>query len=317
MNSSPRRAFTLIELLVVIGIISVLLGLLLSAIQRTREAANRIKCQNQMRQIGIALHAFNTRYERLPSGYQSRIASDGSDLGPGWGWAAYLLDDLEQGNLQRRLAFDLPVQDTANITNILVPLTQFRCPTEEPLEVVTVMASPLPSSGKMAARCLPQPGVTMVPVLLAPSNYVAMFGTGSMTADPGAGNGVFYRNSTTRFLDISDGLSNTIFLGERSSNFGLTSWTGAVPYGVVPALPDTTWGDTDGAALILGHAGEGTAIHPPNCPANHVEDFRSRHSGGANFLFGDGSVRFIAQTIQPTVWTSLATRAGGEPIGDF
>lgn len=316
MRASSRRGFTLIELLVVIAIISVLLGLLLSAIQRTREAASRIKCQNQLRQIGIALHGFHTRHERLPSGYQSRIASDGSDLGPGWGWAAYLLDDMEQGNLQRRLSLDLAVQDTANITNILVPLTQFRCPSEEPLEVVTVMASPL-QSGKMMTNCLPPPGVTLTPVLLAPSNYVAMFGTGSMTADPGAGNGAFYRNSSTRFLDVSDGLSNTIFAGERSNNLGLTAWAGAVPYGIVPPQVDTTFGDADGAALILAHAGEGNAIHPPNCTANHVEDFRSRHSGGANFLLGDGSVRFIAQTIQPNVWAALATRAGGEPSSDY
>src|ERR1700730_6919582 len=106
-----RRAFTLIELLVVIAIIAVLIGLLLPAVQKVREAASRLKGQNNLKQTGIALHSYHNRMSGFPSGYETQVASDNSDLGPGWGWAAYLLDDLEQGNLKRQIRFDLDIRD--------------------------------------------------------------------------------------------------------------------------------------------------------------------------------------------------------------
>src|ERR1700737_1080281 len=109
-----RRAFTLIELLVVIAIIGVLIGLLLPAVQKIRETSNRLKCKNNLKQIGLALHGYHDRMGRLPPGYQTRVAADNSDLGPGWGWAAFLLDDLEQGNLQRQIRFDRGIADPVN-----------------------------------------------------------------------------------------------------------------------------------------------------------------------------------------------------------
>src|SRR5690242_20981577 len=101
-----RHAFTLVELLVVIAIIAVLIGLLLPAVQKVRETANRIKCKNNLKQIGLALHNYHGRMGSFPAGYQTQIASDNSDLGPGWGWAAFLLDDLEQTNVKMGIHFD-------------------------------------------------------------------------------------------------------------------------------------------------------------------------------------------------------------------
>ena len=104
---SLKRAFTLIELLVVIAIIAVLIGLLLPAIQKVREAANRIRCQNNLKQIGLALHNYHDANNRFPPGYASGVASNGEDTGPGWGWAAQILPHMEQSPLANSIRYSL------------------------------------------------------------------------------------------------------------------------------------------------------------------------------------------------------------------
>jgi prepilin-type N-terminal cleavage/methylation domain-containing protein/prepilin-type processing-associated H-X9-DG protein len=293
-----RKAFTLIELLVVVAIIAILIGLLLPAVQRVRESAARLKCKNNLKQIGLALHSYHDRMNGLPVGYQTDVASDNSDLGPGWGWAAYLLDDLEQSNLKRQIRFDLQISDPLNATVRVATLPIFLCPSEwktDPFSVVDANGNPICN--------------------VARGNYVAMNGVLGVSSDAFDNNGVFLRNKMMLFRDITDGLSNTLFVGERCSSMSDTTWTGAVTNGVVPAIrypnrSDQLANAEAASALVLAH---GSRDHIPNNPLVFDADATaSFHISGVNFLFGDGSVQSISNTISGAVYEALLTRAGGE-----
>jgi prepilin-type N-terminal cleavage/methylation domain-containing protein/prepilin-type processing-associated H-X9-DG protein len=277
---STRRGFTLIELLVVIAIIAVLIGLLLPAVQKVREAAARMTCKNNLKQLGLALHNYHDRNNAFPPGYLSGVTSGGVDTGPGWGWGAFLLPDVEQDNLYRTIRFDRDIRDTLNAAPRVQGLAVFRCPSDQRIDTF----SPVDAGGNP---------VTTV----AHGNYVAVFGSNEIEDNPGLGNGMFYRNSRIRFADLTDGTSHTLAVGERSSNLAKATWTGSVT------------GAEEAQALVLG-----TADHPPNDPHAHTEDFWSRHASGVNFLLGDGSVQSLNNSINPAVYAALATRAGGEPV---
>jgi prepilin-type N-terminal cleavage/methylation domain-containing protein/prepilin-type processing-associated H-X9-DG protein len=297
-----RRAFTLIELLVVIAVIGLLVALLLPAIQAARESARRTHCSNNLRQIGIALQTYEGSHRSLPSGYISQFTSDGTDTGPGWGWAALLLGNLEENALQSRLNFNLAIEDPVNAESRTRLVPVYLCPSDSVVPVWSALKESNP---------LPQNKICDV----ASANYVGMFGD----SEPGIdGSGLFFRNSHVRFREVTDGTSHTIAVGERSHQLGEATWVGSVTGAVLAPGP----GDNDGvgasevehgSSMVLGHAGEHKG---PGDPTGDVNMFYSRHSGGVNFVFADAHVAFLTTDLDYKTFKALSTRAGGETVPD-
>ncbi len=325
VRSTGQRngGFTLIELAVVIAIIGILIALLLPAVQAAREQSRRVTCTNNLKQIGVALATYTNQHKMLPPGYVTVYdVTLGRDIGPGWGWGAMLLPQLEATAISDHIRFDLEIQDPANLTVRSRPLAVFLCPSDNmprlwyPVRPTVVLGEEENENDIMAN------GVPVCEV--AGSNYVGMFGIGEPGID---GDGVLYQNSSVRSSDIQDGLSQTMAVGERSIrlnyNRGYATWVGALssallwscrpnPYeeSGVP-LPGKICRKEHGSGMTLGHTGEG---HGPADAYSDVNQFLSRHSDGASFLFCDGHVQFIHGTIDYDVYKALSTRASGEVI---
>jgi prepilin-type N-terminal cleavage/methylation domain-containing protein/prepilin-type processing-associated H-X9-DG protein len=307
---STRRhgGFTLIELLVVIAIIGVLIALLLPAVQAAREAARRASCTNNLKQFGLAMHNYHDSVGSFPPGYLSLTVNNqaaGAELGPGWGWTAFLLPQLEQQTLYSAINFNLPIAHPSVQTARSTVMSILLCPSSigRGKPVVVADAS----------------GMTLVGDLAA-SQYVASAGQFEIGESPANNNGVFYRNKATGIQEILDGTSQTLMIGERSRNLADAVWAGVVVGGVVCTNPTWPLRECDpSSVMVLGHTGPSpggqTWVDVPNYNGAGPDDFWSYHPGGCNFTFCDGSVRFVKGTINPVVFSYLSTRAGGEVIG--
>jgi prepilin-type N-terminal cleavage/methylation domain-containing protein/prepilin-type processing-associated H-X9-DG protein len=334
-----RRAFTLIELLVVIAIIATLVGLLLPAVQSAREAARRAQCTNNLKQIGLALHNYHDTLNQFPPGYidgnTDQYSTPDNDVGPGWGWAAFLLPQLEQDNLYKQIVFSQPVGMGINAQVCLQHLTIYQCPSDGDQEDVSVYDSTFttPIATVAHANYLGCNG-WLECFNGASGNYAGGAGGNGTDGLPGplgkACRGLFWRNSKSTFASVTDGMSNTIFVGERSSNHAPSTWTGAIAGGRCPAWmatqppspgsppPGPAYDNADwGEAFVLAH---GNATHLPSAdfPIFDPDTFYSRHSpAGGNFLFGDGSVHFLLSSINPMTYQALCTIAGDELTNDW
>ena len=299
------RGFTLIELLVVLSIIGLLVALLLPAVQSAREAARRGQCVNNLKQIGLALHNYEGVQRTLPPGYVSAFDASGNDLGPGWGWASMILPQMEQSPTFSSINFSSGIESPSNQTARVVLVRGFLCPSDRVEPSWPAVDRDLLTGSPRTLICQ-----------IASSNYVGMNGV----SEPGPdGEGLFFRDSNIAFRDITDGLSQTIAVGERSHRLGGATWTGAV----TGALLFDEDGDSIGTpsletspGMILGHSGEGSG---PGANRSETNQFYGAHATrGVNFLFADGHVSFLKSTVNYKDYVALSTRSGGEVVsGDF
>lgn len=324
-RSRSSRGFTLIELLVVIAIIAVLIALLLPAVQQAREAARRTQCKNNLKQIGLSLHNYESTFGLLTPLYYGNGGSSGTPI-PTFAWAVMILPSIDQAPLYNQMA---PGANT--MQNV------FDSPTLRPLLQTKLPAFQCPSDPGLALnnnRPFTKAVAGVNPFYLSKSNYPACSGSQDGTSsgvftEPGGGN--TYPNAT-RFADITDGLSNTIFVGERGS---LPLQGNPTGQGAWAAL----WGGMSAEQSILQYRAirglgdyrltDGKSL--TGLDAQQDEAFSSQHSGGVHFLLGDGTVRFISVNVDwqpinvaappagpgPGVFNRLCDKADGYPVGDY
>jgi prepilin-type N-terminal cleavage/methylation domain-containing protein/prepilin-type processing-associated H-X9-DG protein len=305
-----RSAFTLVELLVVIAIIAILIGLLLPAVQKVREAAARMKCANNLKQIGLAVHNFENVYGKFPPGSVIGPFLEAGVTTPAkHGVFPFLLPYLEQQQLYDQYRWDVSYNAPANQPTVATHLRILQCPSAEPDRLVTEAEFPGTWSGGRKGACSDYNGIREMDEVLARPPYGLIDQVGNYE-------GALTQNRMVRVTDITDGTSNTLLMAEAAGRPKLWRAGRLVP-GVY----------SDGAAWAapgllhgLGSTPDG-AVQPGPCAINctNEREVYSFHPGGANVLMADGSVRFLKASIDIQVFARLVTRAGGEAVsaGDY
>ena len=312
-----REGFTLIELLVVIAIIAVLIALLLPAVQQAREAARRTQCRNNLKQFGLALHNYNDTHSALPSGSIVLLNAAGDRYyGHGWTWHATILPYLDQAPLFNAIqgpdgmGNELGDQNTAKpliARSTILPV--FWCPSQPDVRNGAQKNGYQPSNynGNMGTRIGNGNDDCYGTGMSTPNDMVTNL-WGCMN-----GNGIFHISSSVRFRDVMDGLSNTIFVsevpdsgGDVMGQFGAGCDRRAIFAGGADSNPPTEMTEY----LIAAESND-----PINGGAEEAAG--SWHVGGAHFLFGDGSVRFLSENMHMATYQGVSTRAGSEVVGEF
>lgn len=308
---SRIKGFTLIELLVVIAIIAVLIGLLLPAVQKVREAAARAKCTNNLKQLALGLHAHHDSLGKLPPGYGFNTQSNGASWRKAWGWGSRILPYIEQQGLYNTLGvgsreFDaaLPGNNSSSwpaveVAAIRTPLSVFRCPSDINPNPINTSTDFCHSGGPDSTKP-------------ATSNYVGVYAYQYSNwyppGDPVEVHGVFTFQKGITLLGVVDGTSNTFMLGERGSQHGAGYWVG---------VGNTNSEEPWSSPKVVGRV----FLFKLNTPltSRYYSAFSSYHQGGANFAFADGSVHFIRDSIDFNngMTTAGAASYWGTPYSDL
>ncbi len=312
---SPRGGFTLIELLVVIAIIAVLIALLLPAVQSARSAAAKAQCQNNQKQIGLALHNFHEVNNVFPASGWTMVGP-GNPAGKFVGWRPLILPHLEQGTLRKLYDINLNWWEGTNPVTAAVPVTTFVCPSTPSRSGVTTAAAKAPRPAMVFSN----------PV--APTDYEALIGLQPASINPhlptaiySASNrfSIMSRNSTSSFKDVRDGTSSTIAVVECAARPKV--YRGHLESTTLSNDQGICWADSEGPFSFDGARADGSAegcgpasgcTRPMN-GRNDNEPY-SFHSGGANFLFVDGRVKFVNQAINLAVFAAMCTMNANEVI---
>ena len=324
-----RDAFTLIELLVVIAIIGILIALLLPAVQQAREAARSAQCKNNLKQIGLALHNYHDSVGCLPPGALA-VLFNGTGVDPagsnpgrtsvsgGWGWGAFILPYLDQGNLYKALnpnGNNFPASPTQESR---MPLAMYQCPSESSPEIHFAFPMGGDGAGNGHAR----------------SSYVAVSGSGDNAdyANKSAPEtrGMFWYNSSVRLRDVTDGTSNTVMITERFWDGGDSEtrrgsvWVGKCPGGandagnkyatIVRVENSANWvvNGLNNNAAASHHGGGGVVGAGAGDGGSMI-----RGGYGVHVLMADGSTRFLTENLHGDTWQRLGQMSDGHPLGQF
>jgi prepilin-type processing-associated H-X9-DG protein len=287
-TSSERwKAFTVLELLVVVAIVGTLLALLLPALMAARESGRCVQCKSNLREISLAVQHHHDATKKLPSAWTSP-----SDHTTGYGWAVALLPYLEDAALFQSINLKSPVTAPQNELARNTDLPLLRCPSDITDPNFDLMPEPpgVHHRGSKSAAVIDN---SKPLVRLPAANYVGVFGTveADETFPAPMGDGPIVFGRTVRFADLQRGQSHTIIIGERTTAMVPSTWFGVNFHG------------EDAACRIVG-----SAMTTPNCETCDECEFGSRHSGGSNFVWGDGHVSLLMNDIDPHEYQVLAQR---------
>jgi len=341
MKQRLRRGFTLIELLVVNAIITILIALLVPAVQKVRDAAARAQCQNNLKQIGLACHGFHDANKRLPPGAANDVAPFGTSAAAQWGssWMVYILPYIEQSAIYNQWQFNTQSGYQNNNNQNVVggkTIQIYRCPSSPVPDFMAARGGFQSANGTLmnvsytgiagAVTPLPPVGASQV------YNVGCCNGSGSLATD----NGIFYSGSRVKLTDIADGSSNTWMVGEQSDHLrdaaglpvtagytsgvgnsgGLYGWTMGAGIGV--NQQPSAWGDgrhfncTSVRYAINQRGFANTSASGTNNDVGTNYPLSSNHTGGINVALGDGSVRFFSISLSQFNIAAFCTRGNGD-----